>query len=231
MALRIVTQILFCYFVQRKGLLEGDRGWLTRRFQANLARGSYYQRVLEPLFYEALAKSVAARPEEWRRDTLPFLNGGLFERHYGDVSLPISDDVLSTDDGLIGFLDRWTFTVAEEAADESEIAVDPETLGKIFESLIPENVLRKEGTVYTPRPVVQFMCREALVPYLERETGIDEDGARVLLLDDEALDHVTAEHGSEEALALARRVDAAVDRIRVIDPAVGSGAFLLGMDE
>ena len=66
-ALRITTQVLFCYFVQRKGLLEGDRGWLTRRFQANLSRGSYYQRVLEPLFYEALAKPVAARPEEWRR--------------------------------------------------------------------------------------------------------------------------------------------------------------------
>ncbi|MGH2451336.1 MAG: Eco57I restriction-modification methylase domain-containing protein [Candidatus Limnocylindria bacterium] len=229
-ALRVVTQVLFCYFLQRKGLLEGDRAWLTRRFQASLTRGgAYYQRVLEPLFYEALAKPGDLRPDDWRRESLPFLNGGLFERHYGDVSLPIPDEVLSADEGLLGFLDQWTFTVSEEAADESEVAVDPEMLGKIFESLIPENVLRKEGTVYTPRPVVQFMCREALVPYLEREAGLDENGARRLLLDDEAFERTTEEHGSEASLALARRVDVALDRIRVIDPAVGSGAFLLGM--
>jgi hypothetical protein len=229
-ALRVVTQILFCYFLQRKGLLEGDRAWLTRRFQASLTRGgAYYQRVLEPLFYEALAKPGDLRPDDWRRESLPFLNGGLFERHYGDVSLPIPDGVLSADEGLLGFLDQWTFTVSEEAADESEVAVDPEMLGKIFESLIPENVLRKEGTVYTPRPVVQFMCREALVPYLEREAGLDENGARRLLLDDEAFERTTEEHGSDASLALARRVDVALDRIRVIDPAVGSGAFLLGM--
>ncbi len=229
-ALRVVTQVLFCYFLQRKGLLEGDRAWLTKRFQASLTRGgAYYQRVLEPLFYEALAKPGDLRPAEWRRESLPFLNGGLFERHYGDVSLPIPDGVLSADEGLLGFLDQWTFTVSEEAADESEVAVDPEMLGKIFESLIPENVLRKEGTVYTPRPVVQFMCREALVPYLEREAGLDENGARRLLLDDEAFERTTEEHGSDASLALARRVDAALDRVRVIDPAVGSGAFLLGM--
>jgi Eco57I restriction-modification methylase len=229
-ALRVVTQLLFCYFLQRKGLLEGDRAWLTRRFQASLTRGgAYYQRVLEPLFYEALAKPGDLRPDDWRRESLPFLNGGLFERHYGDVSLPIPDEVLSADEGLLGFLDQWTFTVSEEAADESEVAVDPEMLGKIFESLIPENVLRKEGTVYTPRPVVQFMCREALVPYLEREAGLDENDARRLLLDDEAFERTTEEHGSDAALALSRRVDAALDRIRVIDPAVGSGAFLLGM--
>lgn len=226
----MVTQVLFCYFLQRKGLLEGDRAWLTKRFQASLTRGgAYYQRVLEPLFYEALAKPGDLRPDDWRRESLPFLNGGLFERHYGDVSLPIPDEVISADEGLLGFLDQWTFTVSEEAADESEVAVDPEMLGKIFESLIPENVLRKEGTVYTPRPVVQFMCREALVPYLEREAGLNENGARRLLLDDEAFERTTEEHGSDASLALARRVHEALDRIRVIDPAVGSGAFLLGM--
>lgn len=228
-ALRIVTQLLFSYFLQRKGLLEGDRAWLTRHYQSNMTRGSFYQRVLEPLFYDALAKPSDERPEEWRRESLPFLNGGLFERHYGDVSLPIPDEVLSTNEGLLGFLDRWTFTVSEEVADESEVAVDPEMLGRIFESLIPENVLRKEGTVYTPRPVVQFMCREALVPYLEREARLDEAAARRMLLDDESFDQTTAEHGSEAALALARGVDEAVARIRVLDPAVGSGAFLLGM--
>jgi hypothetical protein len=228
-ALRIVTQLLFCYFLQRKGLLEGDRGWLTRQFRASLARGAYYQRVLEPLFYEALARPHGERPAGWERPGIPFLNGGLFERHYGAVSLPLPDEVFSTDEGLLGFLDGWTFTVSEEQADESEVAVDPEMLGKIFENLVSEDELRREGTVYTPRPVVQFMCREALVPYLERETGIDERLARELLLDDERLPALAEAEGAERALSLARRLDDAVARIRVLDPAVGSGAFLLGM--
>lgn len=228
-SLRIVTQILFCYFLQRKGLLEGDRGWLSRQFQANIVRGSYYQRVLEPLFYEALARPRGERSPEWERPGIPFLNGGLFERQYGSVSLPLADEIFTTDEGLLGFLDGWTFTVSEEAADESEIAVDPEMLGKIFENLISDDELRREGTVYTPRPVVQFMCREALVPYLEREAGIDEALARELLLDDERLPQLADAEGAERALALARRLDDAVARIRVLDPAVGSGAFLLGM--
>jgi len=73
-ALRIVTQILFCYFLQRKGLLENDRAWLTRQFRANLTRGSYYQRILEPLFYDALARPHGERPGEWERPEIPFLN-------------------------------------------------------------------------------------------------------------------------------------------------------------
>ncbi len=228
-ALRIATQILFCSFLQRKGLLEGDRAWLTRQFQANLVRGSYYQRILEPLFYEALARPRGERPPEWERPGIPFLNGGLFERHYGAVSLPLPDGVFSSDEGLLGFLDGWTFTVSEEAADESEVAVDPEMLGKVFENLISEDDFRREGTVYTPRPVVQFMCREALVPYLERAAGVAEDLARELLLDDERLAALAGDEGAERALALARRLDDAVARVRILDPAVGSGAFLLGM--
>ena len=228
-ALRIVTQILFCYFLQRKGLLEGERGWLSLAFKRNLPHGGYYQRVLEPLFYAALSAPAHERPEDWRRPGIPFLNGGLFERHYGDVSLPLEDQLFSTEDGLLGFLDRWTFTVAEEAADESEVAVDPEVLGRVFESLISEEEMRREGTVYTPRPVVQFMCREALVPYLTRKVGLTENEARDLLVQDEALEGIADERGAEEALALARRLDDAVRELRAIDPAVGSGAFPLGL--
>ena len=224
-ALRIVTQLLFCYFLQRKGLLEGNRAWLKHAYLKNAPHGNYYARVLEPLFYEALAKPVEERPEGWRRESLPFLNGGLFERHYGAVSLSLPDEVFAAEDGLLGFLDSWTFTVSEEPADESEIAVDPEMLGKVFEHLVAEENLRIEGTIYTPRPVVQFMCREALVPYLERELQIDETLARMLLLDDETLTGLP----SQTAVDLAERIGPAVERIRVIDPAVGSGAFLLGM--
>jgi hypothetical protein len=229
-SLRIVTQVLFCYFLQRKGLLEGERGWLSLAFGRNLSDdGGYYQRVLEPLFYDALAQPLQERPEEWRREGIPFLNGGLFERHYGEVSLPLADELFSTDEGLLGFLDSWTFTVAEEAADESEVAVDPEMLGRVFENLISEEEMKREGTVYTPRPVVQFMCREALIPYLVRRAELSEESVRKLLIEDDALERLGEEQGAAEALALARRLDQAVAELRAIDPAVGSGAFLLGL--
>ncbi|HEU4945335.1 MAG TPA: hypothetical protein VFT10_09265, partial [Solirubrobacterales bacterium] len=228
-SLRIVTQVLFCYFLQRKGLLEGERGWLSLAFGRNLSEGDYYQRVLEPLFYDALAKPLEDRPEDWQREGIPFLNGGLFERHYGDVSLPLADELFTTDEGLLGFLDSWTFTVAEEAADESEVAVDPEMLGRVFENLISEEEMRREGTVYTPRPVVQFMCREALIPYLVRKAELSENQVRELLVEDDALERLNEEMGASEALALAERLDRAVAEIRAIDPAVGSGAFLLGL--
>jgi hypothetical protein len=66
-ALRIVTQVLFCYFLQRKGLLEGERNWLSLAFKRNLRHGGYYARVLEPLFYEVLARPRSERPASWRQ--------------------------------------------------------------------------------------------------------------------------------------------------------------------
>ena len=226
-ALRIVTQVLFCYFLQRKGLLERQPDWLTRQYRQLEAVGGhgYYEQVLEPLFYEALAKPIGERPSPWNEHPgIPFLNGGLFERTYV-TSLPLPDAVFSIHDGLLGFLNGWTFTVTEEAADEHEVAVDPEMLGKVFENLVSDEEIRREGTVYTPRPVVQFMCREALVHHLQRSARFTEDEARALVTDDDAITRLNP----VDPAGLARRVDRAVEEYRVLDPAVGSGAFLLGM--
>lgn len=221
-SLRVLTQVLFCYFLQRKGVLGTGKGWLSDRYLLSLREGDahrFYTNVLEPLFYEALAAPEASRAPEWREVGVPFLNGGLFESPYGEVSLPLPGELFSTDDGLLGFLDGWTFTVAEDMPDDAEVAVDPEMLGKVFENLIGDEEARRQGTVYTPRPVVQFMCREALVPYLRDRAVLEEAEAReVLTADDPRIDAPTAE-----------AIDRAMQVLRVIDPAVGSGAFLIGM--
>ncbi len=226
-ALRILTQLLFCWFLQRMGLLAGDREYLRTRFLRK--RGPYYQAELEPLFYEALAKPLGERPPHAPGAEIPFLNGGLFERHYGNVSLPLPDELFDLDEGLVGFLGGWTFTVAEDVPEEVEVAVDPEMLGKVFENLIGDEEARKQGTVYTPRPVVHFMCREALVPWLQDRLDLTEEWARRLLIDDDAFDIYAREHGAERAVDLAEGLDHEIAQIRVLDPAVGSGAFLLGM--
>jgi hypothetical protein len=98
-------------------------------------------------------------------------------------------------------------------------------LGKVFENLVSDEEIRREGTVYTPRPVVQFMCREALVHHLQRAAGLTEVQARTVVTDDEVFEGIAP----IEAASLARQVDAAVSACRVLDPAVGSGAFPLGM--
>lgn len=230
-ALRLLTQTLFVYFLQRKGLLEGDRHWLTTKARQAAWQGlSIHASVLESLFYDALARPAEQRADPWRDAAIPFLNGGLFERLYGEVSLPLPSEVVDDREGLIGFLDGWTFTVAEEVPGEPEVAVDPEMLGKVFESLISDEEKERHGVIYTPRPVVRFMCREALVPYLQQRLGIGEDLTRALLTDDHADDEVAAMHASpEETQEFFTQLDSAAAEVTVLDPAVGSGAFLLGM--
>jgi hypothetical protein len=204
-ALRILTQMLFCWFLHRKHLLAGDPDFMRTRFVRK--KGSYYQTELEPLFYNALARPVGERPHGAPGPEIPFLNGGLFVRHYGDISLPIPDELFDLDDGLLGFLGGWTFTVAEGIPDETEVAVDPEMLGKVFENLISDEEAKKQGTVYTPRPVVHFMCREALVPWLQDHLGLSETLSRRLLVDDEAIATFALEEGEKPALDLSERLD------------------------
>src|SRR5439155_18618365 len=112
-------------------------------------------------------------------------------------------ELFDLDDGLLGFLGRWTFTVAEDIPDELEVAVDPEMLGKVFENLISDDEARKEGTVYTPRPVVHFMCREALVPWLQDRLEVPEEWSRRLLVQDIALQEHAQAFGTEATLKLA----------------------------
>lgn len=226
-ALRILTQILFVKFLQKQGHLEGNVDWLTSAYRAKT--GPYYSTVLERLFYAGLGT-----PPEKRRETdpdVPYLNGGLFERFYGDISLPLPDETFDIQDGLLGYLNRWTFTTTEEMPDEARIAVDPEMLGKVFEHLAGEEAVKSHGTVYTPRPVVHFMCREALTPWLQERLELEEDAVRILLTDPDPFgnDGLAQQLGSDAIADLADELPRVLDDLTVLDPAVGSGAFLLGM--
>ena len=115
--------------------------------------------------------------------------------------------------------DKFNFTVMESTPFDIEVAVDPEMLGKVFEELVTGR--HDSGSYYTPRPVVSFMCREALKGFLQ---------GRAPDLSPEALAKFVDEHdASGIPLAAARRVGEALDEITVVDPACGSGAYLLGM--
>ena len=229
----LFNRLMFVYFVSRKGWLSfgGDRdylGALWRDYAAN-ASGSEgepnfrYDR-LRPLFFGGLnndgSQDLTAYPDARRLiGKVPFLNGGLFEETDLDrrTNATVPDDVIrSIFDDLF---DRFNFTVMESTPFDIEVAVDPEMLGKVFEELVTGR--HDSGSYYTPRPVVSFMCREALKGFLQgRDTGL-EDAAIARFVDD----HDT----SRVSVAAARGVGRALDEITVVDPACGSGAYLLGM--
>jgi adenine-specific DNA-methyltransferase len=217
---RLLGRMMFLHFIQKKGWLAGDTRFLENQFhKADEEKSNYYSSVLEPLFFDTLNKRRANNKSQW--GVMPYLNGGLFEKEY-DFMLHLPNEVFSSDleSGLLTFFRNYNFTVAEDTPAEQEVAIDPEMLGKVFENLMEEQERGKSGTFYTPRPIVHYMCREALLGYLTEQTALP----RPLIaaqFDDEPADSMT--------LSDAHLIETALDEIRVLDPAVGTGAFLVGI--
>ena len=238
-ATRQMGRVLFLWFLQAKRWLgePGGHGSVTylldlwrRRSQTD--EGEYYRGILSPMFFDAMATGSSSRGEHSVLGFVPYLNGGLFRRSAledrihdgGEVSLP--DDVFDpeNDGSLLNLLSRYRFTTRESTPDDQSVDPDPELLGRVFENLYQGDERHDTGTYYTPREVVHFMCREALDGYLRDRTGVDQR-----LLD--ALRHEAA--GSRDEYQPLPNIPAddlvnALETVRVCDPAVGSGAFLLG---
>lgn len=195
-ALLYASRLLFLCFVQAKGWLDGDRGFIAGRFDDCMRVGqSFHRMVLLPLFFGTLNTPASRRaPTAQSFGRIPFLNGGLFtrtvvERRCHRWRYP--DDHLGS---LVGVLHRYRFVAREDTTTWSEAAVDPEMLGRVFESLMGTGDRKAGGVFYTPQHLVARVADEALA-------------------------------------ALAHRRDtatpAALRTMRVLDPACGSGAFLV----
>ena len=206
----LLARLMFLTFVQAKGWLAGDPRYLARRVLHPEAR-AIYATVLTPLFFDALNKTAAER--QVPHDGIPFLNGGLFEpsateRRFPEHGLP--DDVLR--EGVERIFDRYRFVDHERSFDGG--AVDPIMLGAVFERLMLPSQRRRTGTFYTPPALVDEVVDRTLRYALSRR------------LDADTLQRARA--GRLRDADEAARVLEALDGFRVIDPAAGSGAFLLG---
>jgi hypothetical protein len=191
LALVMMTRVLFLYFVQARGWLAGRGDFLPSLLDTALGRGHpFHHTVFEPLCFGALSTPVAARSRAARElGEVPFLNGGLFERHALERHFPRAHLGNETWRELFDELfERFHFTVRDA---EDRDAVDPEMLGRVFEGLMARDRRRSGGTYFTPRELLRRIVSAAL-----------------------------------EA-ALAGRTTDAIRSVRVLDPAVGSGAFLL----
>ena len=170
---KMMGRIVFLHFLQKKGWLKGNLAFLRDLFFFSPHQGDFLEQVLEPLFFGIFNTENANREqlfkakgwdmgllEDWKE--LPYLNGGLFERDAVDeqnITLPSS---LFED--LFTFMASYNFTVDENDPDDAEVGVDPEMLGKIFESLLEDN--KAKGAFYTPKEIVRYMCKESLIAYL-----------------------------------------------------------------
>ena len=226
----LFNRLMFVYFLQRKGWLEfqGDNDYLNalwEDYRANEDQTNFYKDRLLPLFFEGLnnpqaPESRSNNPELYSViGAPPFLNGGLFDQTDldGRTGLGVPDDAIGPI--LSDLFGRFNFTVMESTPFDIEVAVDPEMLGKVFEELVTER--NESGAYYTPRPVVSFMCREVLKGYLEgQDTGLSTEAIGAFVDDRDT---------SGIPLPTAHRVSQALDDVTVVDPACGSGAYLLGM--
>lgn len=198
-AKKLMGQIVFLYFLQKKGWLglpkDGDWGTGPHNFLRQLFDGkfrsykNFFNDILEPLFYDTLATDRGH--DAWCKIfncRIPFLNGGLFEPLAGydwkktDIVIPNSlfSNTVTTKagdagTGILDVFDRYNFTVNEAEPLEKEVAIDPEMLGKVFENLLEVKERKSKGSFYTPREIVHYMCQESLINYLDTALNIGEE--------------------------------------------------------
>ena len=221
---RLFNRLLFLYFIQRKGWLsfEGNANYLRALFNAaTRAKQDFLNERLYWTFFYGLntaGENYAVHAHEElvkRRGEVPFLNGGLFDLENDYDTLDAVNVPNASFAAVFDMLERYNFTVSESTPLDIEVAVDPEMLGKVFEELVTGR--HESGSYYTPRPVVAFMCRESLKHYLA--ATVPDAGAVARFVDD----------GDPTGLPDPEAVLNALRRVRVCDPACGSGAYLLGM--
>lgn len=259
---KLLGQIVFLYFLQKKGWFgvsrgqdwgEGDKQYLRTLFNASRKeKKNYFNKYLEPLFYEALR---VERPKDYYDKfecRIPFLNGGLFDPindyDWQDTDLVIPDDLFSNNyktkegdkgNGILDVFDRYNFTVKEDEPLEKEVAVDPEMLGKVFENLLEVKDRKSRGTYYTPREIVHYMCEQSLINYLSTGLGnkVSKEDMETFIHYGETLgeneNHVAENGGKfklpESIWKNANLIDEKLADIKICDPAIGSGAFPVGM--
>ena len=226
---KMMGRITFLHFLQRKGWMCGDLNYMQNMFENSAYKNDYLDSVLEPLFFGILNTKPAEREalftesgwdksllNEWR--DIPYLNGGLFERDEEDE--PESRFPAEYFKRLFQFFSEYNFTIDENDPNDAEVGVDPEMLGKIFENLLEDN--KDKGAFYTPKEIVRYMCQESLIAYLETNTSIAKDKIRQFVLSPE--EGVTDIPDKKKPKLLA-----ALEEVKICDPAIGSGAFPMGL--
>lgn len=231
---KMMGRIVFLYFLQSKGWLAGNLHYMHDLFYdaSEEVKGDFLDKVLEPMFFGLLN----TRPEDRssaplvngvgvkyipNADEIPYLNGGLFQQEKIDEVESVFPAGMFQ--SLFDFFDSYNFTIDENDPNDAEVGVDPEMLGKIFENLLEDN--KDKGAFYTPKEIVRYMCQESLTAYLQ--TSIDDAEVKEHIANFVKTNDVEELGGASSELAMS--IDQKLIDVKICDPAIGSGAFPMGL--
>lgn len=263
---KLLGQIVFLYFLQKKGWLgvaqnarwgSGKKRFVQELFeQAQKEKVNFFKDKLQYLFYDALAKERDNVNSYYKRFNcrIPFLNGGLFEADYNwqEANITIPENLFRNEEknksgdvgtGILDVFDRYNFTIKEDEPLDKEVAVDPEMLGKVFENMLDITERKSKGAFYTPREIVHYMCQESLIHYLDNalDGNVNKEDIELFIREGHfALenDERVANKGEtktykyqlpESIRKNADLIDKKLSSIKICDPAIGSGAFPVGL--
>jgi len=249
-AKKTMGQIVFIYFLQKKNFVghkflnnnfekDSPKDFLSSLFNSNdtkeyLSYKNFFCDILQPLFYNGFAKKRDNNLFKPLNCFVPFLSSELFEPinsyDWKNVQILLDNDIFKR---ILNIFNRYNFTVREEEPLETEVAVDPEMLGKVLENLLPDKEKRLTGTFYTPRPVVNYMCNNAIENFLKihfsNEINNDDIKKIILVLDSEIKQSYPENFFSKSFSKSFSKIDEKLANIYICDPAIGSGAFTVSI--
>ena len=240
-AVRLIGRTIFCWFLKNKKS-ENEiplvpESWLSSKAVERIIeeKNNYYHSILEKLFFLVLNRKISERagfllPDE--HELIPFLNGGLFDPHINDFFIADQPNYALEIPSkwfleLFEVLEQFNFTIDENSIFDAEVSIDPEMLGTIFENLLAEidpdtekSARNATGSFYTPREIVDYMVEQSLIQYLKTKTGITDNDSLTQLF----------KEGGENNFELedTETILKAISKVKILDPACGSGAFPMG---
>ena len=219
---KLMGRLVFLQFLQKKGWLgvrtneewgTGDAEFIQNIFAQTKDKDHFIDNVLEALFNDLNSEDEKALPQY----RTPYLNGGLFERDAQDeTNFTLPAKYMQQ---MLDFFSSYNFTIDENDPDDAEVGVDPEMLGRIFENLLEDN--KDKGAFYTPKEIVSYMCRESLIAYLQ--TDFEDETVK------ESIRQFVTTHDVTLLGNMADEIDQRLKDVKICDPAIGSGAFPMGL--
>ena len=230
---KLMGRLVFIQFLQKKGWMgvpandaawkNGDKDFVQTLFKKTPNKDTFVDDVLEPLFDDLNTKrenDLVSSEMVGKGIKVPYLNGGLFEKDaQDDTEFPLPKKRMAD---LLDFFTQYNFTIDENDPDDAEVGVDPEMLSCIFENLLEDN--KEKGAFYTPKEIVQYMCRESLIAHLCNGVKKNETKDRIR---DFVLTHKAEALKNGEDISEA--IDEKLKNVKICDPAIGSGAFPMGL--
>ena len=245
-AIKLIGRLVFCWFLKEKRSSNGVSLIPEVLMSSSFIRTeNYYNQILEPLFFELLNTKISRRKGKYKDSKysiIPYLNGGLFKPqnndHYDMKNYGKNENLLPIyipNQWFIEFyelLEQYNFTVDENTNNDIELSIDPEMLGRIFENLLAEinpetgeSARKATGSFYTPREIVENMVNNSLVNYLAEKTSIGINRLSEFLSEVGTSENISHHFTEKEKNQLIN----SLSKVKVIDPACGSGAFPIGI--